>query len=133
MNKNNALLSEYSEVFISDFLNNPVKTYRKRRENLLSHLDSFCVFAGVSIEPGLDETFSSVWTRFIQDPAFLFLTGINQVGCYLLLDPLAPKKEDQEILFIPPKNANKELDRKSTRLNSSHVRISYAVFCLKKK
>src|SRR3989442_10233430 len=26
-----------------------------------------------------------------------------------------------------------EGDRKSTRLNSSHVRISYAVFCLKKK
>src|SRR5437870_7636420 len=26
-----------------------------------------------------------------------------------------------------------ELDRKSTRLNSSHVAISYAVFCLKKK
>src|SRR5690554_2464580 len=26
-----------------------------------------------------------------------------------------------------------KLDRKSTRLNSSHVRISYAVFCLKKK
>ena len=24
-------------------------------------------------------------------------------------------------------------DRKSTRLNSSHVKISYAVFCLKKK
>src|SRR5690554_7498074 len=27
----------------------------------------------------------------------------------------------------------KHEDRKSTRLNSSHVRISYAVFCLKKK
>src|SRR5690606_39735161 len=26
-----------------------------------------------------------------------------------------------------------ELDRKSTRLNSSHVKITYAVFCLKKK
>ena len=26
-----------------------------------------------------------------------------------------------------------EIDRKSTRLNSSHMRISYAVFCLKKK
>ena len=26
-----------------------------------------------------------------------------------------------------------KLDRKSTRLNSSHARISYAVFCLKKK
>src|SRR3989442_11840002 len=30
----------------------------------------------------------------------------------------------------PPEGAR---DRKSTRLNSSHVRISYAVFCLKKK
>src|SRR5690606_40608335 len=29
--------------------------------------------------------------------------------------------------------ANEEIDRKSTRLNSSHVKISYAVFCLKKK
>src|SRR2546427_9387812 len=29
--------------------------------------------------------------------------------------------------------AEDELDRKSTRLNSSHSQISYAVFCLKKK
>src|SRR5690606_41936143 len=29
--------------------------------------------------------------------------------------------------------ARPEADRKSTRLNSSHVKISYAVFCLKKK
>src|SRR3989442_3361458 len=29
--------------------------------------------------------------------------------------------------------AQRGADRKSTRLNSSHVRISYAVFCLKKK
>src|SRR5690554_7608724 len=34
------------------------------------------------------------------------------------------------VKFIPQKEAR---DRKSTRLNSSHVRISYAVFCLKKK
>src|SRR3712207_6974038 len=30
-------------------------------------------------------------------------------------------------------NAALALDRKSTRLNSSHANISYAVFCLKKK
>src|SRR5690554_8158013 len=30
-------------------------------------------------------------------------------------------------------DASEVLDRKSTRLNSSHVRSSYAVFCLKKK
>src|SRR5690349_22942152 len=33
---------------------------------------------------------------------------------------------------VPRSNAT-SLDRKSTRLNSSHVEISYAVFCLKKK
>src|SRR5690554_7441521 len=32
-----------------------------------------------------------------------------------------------------PNIQNIPRDRKSTRLNSSHVRISYAVFCLKKK
>src|SRR5690349_23316134 len=31
------------------------------------------------------------------------------------------------------KSGSPALDRKSTRLNSSHVEISYAVFCLKKK
>src|SRR5947209_13760477 len=33
--------------------------------------------------------------------------------------------------MIPPAQAT--IDRKSTRLNSSHANISYAVFCLKKK
>src|SRR5699024_12513149 len=35
----------------------------------------------------------------------------------------------------PPRQSRqqKQTDRKSTRLNSSHVSISYAVFCLKKK
>src|SRR5256884_6441373 len=37
-----------------------------------------------------------------------------------------------QVPFIPPETAGK-LDRKSTRLNSSHGYISYAVFCLKKK
>src|SRR5436309_10593880 len=32
-----------------------------------------------------------------------------------------------------PRILNYVRDRKSTRLNSSHVKISYAVFCLKKK
>src|SRR3712207_7433288 len=36
-----------------------------------------------------------------------------------------------EINRTPPKTQS--ADRKSTRLNSSHANISYAVFCLKKK
>src|SRR5260221_7232611 len=34
---------------------------------------------------------------------------------------------------IPPNECRCDRDRKSTRLNSSHTVISYAVFCLKKK
>ena len=37
----------------------------------------------------------------------------------------------QDIFYIPEEFATP--DRKSTRLNSSHLVISYAVFCLKKK
>src|SRR2546430_8747871 len=33
----------------------------------------------------------------------------------------------------PPGRPGRRRDRKSTRLNSSHSQISYAVFCLKKK
>src|SRR2546430_7916058 len=34
---------------------------------------------------------------------------------------------------LPPARVRHRPDRKSTRLNSSHSQISYAVFCLKKK
>src|SRR5699024_12873900 len=39
----------------------------------------------------------------------------------------------QERGIIALCHRTEHLDRKSTRLNSSHVSISYAVFCLKKK
>src|SRR5260221_2153622 len=38
---------------------------------------------------------------------------------------------DGELALVPPLTLR--IDRKSTRLNSSHTVISYAVFCLKKK
>src|SRR5256885_7767975 len=41
-----------------------------------------------------------------------------------------PQKSHQKGTAEPP---GQEKDRKSTRLNSSHLVISYAVFCLKKK
>src|SRR5699024_11943905 len=48
-----------------------------------------------------------------------------------------PKREDAHIVQVLGEehyNMNQVIrDRKSTRLNSSHVSISYAVFCLKKK
>src|SRR5690554_6522361 len=40
---------------------------------------------------------------------------------------------DHELHYSLDHGVTWNIDRKSTRLNSSHVRISYAVFCLKKK
>src|SRR5437899_10258165 len=45
------------------------------------------------------------------------------------LHHVQPRRRDH--LGLPPRRASG--DRKSTRLNSSHLGISYAVFCLKKK
>src|SRR5690242_20770548 len=40
---------------------------------------------------------------------------------------------EQELAALIVSSLNLEKDRKSTRLNSSHMSISYAVFCLKKR
>src|SRR5438067_9790382 len=55
---------------------------------------------------------------------------IGQHGAY------SPSRAMCRVLFGISKESTlhvAQLDRKSTRLNSSHVSISYAVFCLKKK
>src|SRR5439155_10642534 len=49
-------------------------------------------------------------------------------------DPwVAQRGDDVARLVVRFADVHHDLDRKSTRLNSSHVAISYAVFCLKKK
>src|SRR3989442_8951533 len=46
---------------------------------------------------------------------------------------VVPQSDNLDPDFTVAENLLVYGDRKSTRLNSSHVRISYAVFCLKKK
>src|SRR5690606_39716253 len=48
-------------------------------------------------------------------------------------EPRAEKPEDLDIRQSLFDTRGRQIDRKSTRLNSSHVKISYAVFCSKKK
>src|SRR5690554_7395554 len=55
----------------------------------------------------------------------------GEVGRELYCRPRRIERRIARPAFRP--TADQRLDRKSTRLNSSHVRISYAVFCLKKK
>src|SRR5690625_5647633 len=64
----------------------------------------------------------------------------NQLAMFRLKSDLSGCKKSKKIVLPVFKMSSdlvsphfSLLDRKSTRLNSSHVAISYAVFCLKKK
>src|SRR2546426_7162709 len=48
-------------------------------------------------------------------------------------DPLERRAREEQIGAPADRVLEQAIDRKSTRLNSSHLVISYAVFCLKKK
>src|SRR5207302_2272049 len=91
---------------------------------------------------------SQVWKSIFRHPAprdrrnrvVVMLTNV-----FLHLHPVSVRKSGIALsytwcmggltffLFLVETVTGVLLDRKSTRLNSSHVKISYAVFCLKKK
>src|SRR6202048_5441811 len=75
--------------------------------------------------------FSSVFFFFFNDTA---TTEIYTLSLHDAL-PISPSARcrDRAPSFIKPSTSRPCRDRKSTRLNSSHEWISYAVFCLKKK
>src|SRR5690606_39930300 len=54
-------------------------------------------------------------------------------GRYANLAQLPDRQAGCMVVAEVGANGHAKRDRKSTRLNSSHVKISYAVFCLKKK
>src|SRR3989442_11984136 len=58
-----------------------------------------------------------------------FVTGANEAGFHLTGVNWGRDLPEPNLVA----DIRNVVDRKSTRLNSSHVRISYAVFCLKKK
>src|SRR5438034_4504253 len=76
------------------------------------------------------------------DPLLLFVNSTRASPLYTLsLHDALPisysggRRDDEDRLSEPIRIAlpDRLIDRKSTRLNSSHTVISYAVFCLKKK
>src|SRR2546430_3975336 len=76
-----------------------------------------------------DTATTEIYTLSLHDalPIFLSMSGLS---------PGMRLKRPVEAAELPtraPRRTSRQLDRKSTRLNSSHSQISYAVFCLKKK
>src|SRR6266508_5879547 len=59
--------------------------------------------------------------------------GVEGVAKLGQLVVAAHRDPMRQVVRAEPRRRVLQRDRKSTRLNSSHVAISYAVFCLKKK
>src|SRR3712207_7015290 len=64
--------------------------------------------------------------EYARDAGFATLDDVKSIGRSVTRRP-------RERMARASSVVDRSVDRKSTRLNSSHANISYAVFCLKKK
>src|SRR5947199_1494468 len=74
--------------------------------------------------------------RSYSEDAYIQALNVQRPGAladYVVAQLEPPLAVRQEILELLDPATRLRRDRKSTRLNSSHLGISYAVFCLKKK
>src|SRR2546430_17139883 len=76
-----------------------------------------------------DTATTEIYTLSLHDALPIF--GIAVALDWGLIVPVVKNADEKNLLGI--QRTMNDLDRKSTRLNSSHSQISYAVFCLKKK
>src|SRR5690554_7254424 len=94
---------------------------------------------GLSREEVVDQRHVLPGVRFAVDAYLNFARRASwqEAACSSLTELFAPEIHQSRLDSWPDHypwiEADGYRDRKSTRLNSSHVRISYAVFCLKKK
>lgn len=104
-----ALLRRYSQVFPTGHAAGKMREVLiRRRKRHLENLDSFAVFAGIPREPGSENIWIMSGLRIFQEPALIHLTGINQPGLILVLDPAPKKGQSDAILFLPAKDPRKE-------------------------
>src|SRR5699024_11698541 len=87
--------------------------------------------AAIGFTRGQGLTVDDIYIKEEKDIPYVYVTKRLEAES---TETILPQfKEIIEGLSFPQTMRWGTLDRKSTRLNSSHVSISYAVFCLKKK
>src|SRR5690625_2578776 len=105
------------------------------RRTIVEHFDTDAVVIpnGVYVDRYANAAPRPEWQGDPQSPTIVFLGRIEEPrkGLPVLLNAVPEiRRQFPGARFLI---AGSGTDRKSTRLNSSHVAISYAVFCLKKK
>src|SRR3712207_6940785 len=83
-----------------------------------------------------DTATTEIYTLSLHDALPIYVIELKAHGLLLQRSRTRswPSNRDtQGMILVPEAFSASERDRKSTRLNSSHANISYAVFCLKKK
>src|SRR5690606_40788061 len=103
---------------------------------IASSLLLFCTRASAEIyAPSLHDALPILHHEVADDVAAFGNTGLRELG--LGRHSRAPVEgvgaSELAVDHDIGRSADGRQDRKSTRLNSSHVKISYAVFCLKKE
>src|SRR5205814_7415705 len=84
------------------------------------------------------EVFETMWSEGASADAVIDAQGLRQITDTAAIERVIDEVMARNPAQLAEYRAGKDklfgfLDRKSTRLNSSHLGISYAVFCLKKK
>src|SRR5438874_13698328 len=89
----------------------------------------------VSVRLSLTQTYISLFFFFFNDTAPTEIYTLSLHDALPIYRPETHLSDEQQRKSErrPTQHRLAAIDRKSTRLNSSHVEISYAVFCLKKK
>src|SRR3712207_9446534 len=92
-----------------------------------------------------DTATTEIYTLSLHDALPIFIPGMERgdpavqaravatIGALQTQEAISAGQPVPTIQPTPQPTSTPRLDRKSTRLNSSHANISYAVFCLKKK
>src|SRR5690625_4902682 len=147
------------ETFAEEFMALPVITgIKTASERFAGAVETYCIEAlmqdGKALQAGtshfLGQNFAKAFDVKFQDTdgedKYVWATssGVSTrlIGGLIMTHSddhglvLPPKLAPTQVVIVPIYRSDEQrdrLDRKSTRLNSSHVAISYAVFCLKKK
>ena len=103
----NKLKNTYSGIFRDGGVGRLAKKrYRVRRKRLIDKENMLMAITGVPYGPGQETVWAYAHCPTYQEPAIMYLTGINQANVILLLDPNS--SESDEILFVSKKDLSKE-------------------------